>query len=311
MNPLDRMQIFARVAELSSFTQAAQVLGLPKASASLAVQQLEAHLGTRLLHRTTRRVQLTQDGQVFYERCMDLLDDVDELQAMFQQPDGTALRGRVRIDMSTGIARQLVLPALPDLLARHPLLEVELSSTDRRVDLVREGFDCVIRVGPVAEPGLVARPLGLVRVASCASPGYLARKGTPQSLADLAQHDLVHYVSTLGTKSAGFETMGDDGSPQFHPMAGRVTVNSAEAYLGACAAGLGLIQAPLLGVRELIDRGLLVEVLPHHPAPPMPVTLIYPHRRHLPQRVRVVMDWLAAVVQAHLQSEAHGAPAAA
>jgi DNA-binding transcriptional LysR family regulator len=305
------MQIFARVAELSSFTQAAQVLGLPKASASLAVQQLEAHLGTRLLHRTTRRVQLTQDGQVFYERCKDLLDDVDELQAMFQQPDGTALRGRVRIDMSTGIARQLVLPALPDLLARHPLLEVELSSTDRRVDLVREGFDCVIRVGPVAEPGLVARPLGLVRVASCASPGYLARKGTPQSLADLAQHDLVHYVSTLGTKSAGFETMGDDGSPQFHPMAGRVTVNSAEAYLGACAAGLGLIQAPLLGVRELIDRGLLVEVLPHHPAPPMPVTLIYPHRRHLPQRVRVVMDWLAAVVQAHLQSEAHGAPAAA
>lgn len=311
MNPLDRMQIFARVAELSSFTQAAQVLGLPKASASLAVQQLEAHLGTRLLHRTTRRVQLTQDGQTYYERCKDLLDDVDELQAMFQQPDGTALCGRVRIDMSTGIARQLVLPALPDLLARHPLLEVELSSTDRRVDLVREGFDCVIRVGPVAEPGLVARPLGLVRVATCASPGYLARKGTPQSLADLAQHDLVHYVSTLGTKSAGFETMGDDGSPQFHPMAGRVTVNSAEAYLGACAAGLGLIQAPLLGVRELIDRGLLVEVLPHHPAPPMPVTLIYPHRRHLPQRVRVVMDWLAAVVQAHLQSEAHGAPAAA
>jgi DNA-binding transcriptional LysR family regulator len=313
MSPIDRMQIFARVAELSSFTQAAQVLGLPKASASLAVQQLEAQLGTRLLHRTTRRVQLTQDGQAYYERCKDLLDDVDELQAMFQQPDGTALRGRVRIDMSTGIARQLVLPALPDLLNRHPLLEVELSSTDRRVDLVREGFDCVIRVGPVAEPGLVARPLGLVRVATCASPGYLARKGTPQSLADLAQHDLVHYVSTLGTKSAGFETMADDNdaSPQFHPMAGRITVNSAEAYLGACAAGLGLIQAPLLGVRELIDRGLLVEVLPHHPAPPMPVTLIYPHRRHLPQRVRVVMDWLAAVVQAHLQSEAHGAPAAA
>ena len=313
MSPIDRMQIFARVAELSSFTQAAQVLGLPKASASLAVQQLEAQLGTRLLHRTTRRVQLTQDGQAYYERCKDLLDDVDELQAMFQQPDGTALRGRVRIDMSTGIARQLVLPALPDLLARHPLLEVELSSTDRRVDLVREGFDCVIRVGPVAEPGLVARPLGLVRVATCASPGYLARKGTPQSLADLAQHDLVHYVSTLGTKSAGFETMADDNdaSPQFHPMAGRVTVNSAEAYLGACAAGLGLIQAPLLGVRELIDRGLLVEVLPHHPAPPMPVTLIYPHRRHLPQRVRVVMDWLAAVVQTHLQSEANSAAATA
>ena len=308
---LNAVQMLIKVAEHKSFTQAAHSLRTTQSRISRAIAQLEADLGTRLLHRTTRRVQLTQDGQAFYERCKDLLDDVDELQAMFQQPDGTALRGRVRIDMSTGIARQLVLPALPDLLAHHPLLEVELSSTDRRVDLVREGFDCVIRVGPVAEPGLVARPLGLVRVASCASPGYLARKGTPQSLADLAQHDLVHYVSTLGTKSAGFETMGDDGSPQFHPMAGRVTVNSAEAYLGACAAGLGLIQAPLLGVRELIDRGLLVEVLPHHPAPPMPVTLIYPHRRHLPQRVRVVMDGLAAVVQAHLQSEAHGAPAAA
>jgi DNA-binding transcriptional LysR family regulator len=305
MNPLDRMQIFARVAELASFTQAAQVLGIPKANASLAVQQLEAQLGTRLLHRTTRRVQLTQDGQVYYERCKDLLDDVEELQTLFAHPDGANLRGRVRIDMSTGIARQLVLPRLPELLQRHPLLEVELSSTDRRVDLVREGFDCVIRVGPVSDPGLVARPLGWVRVATCASPGYLARKGTPRTLADLAQHDLVHYVSTLGTRSAGFETEDARGTPQFHAMGGRVTVNSAEAYLGACAAGLGLIQAPLLGVRELIDRGLLVEVLQDHPAPPMPVTLLYAHRRHLPQRVRVVMDWLAGVVQAHLHSSAN------
>ena len=299
MNPLDRMQIFARVAELASFTQAAQVLGIPKASASLAVQQLEAQLGTRLLHRTTRRVQLTQDGQAYLERCKNLLADVDELQTMFHQPEGSALRGRVRIDMSTGVARQLVLPRLPEFLQRHPLLEVELSSTDRRVDVVREGFDCVIRVGPVAEPGLVARPLGHVRVATCASPAYLARMGTPHSLEDLARHELVHYVSTLGTRSQGFETL-EGGEPRHHPMAGRVTVNSAEAYLGACAAGLGLIQAPLLGVQELIDRGLLVEVMPSHPAPPMAVTLLYAHRRHLPQRVRVVMDWLAQVVQEHI-----------
>jgi len=308
MNPLDRMQIFARVAELASFTQAAQVLGIPKATASLAVQQLEAQLGTRLLHRTTRRVQLTQDGQVYHERCKDLLDDVEELQSLFADPEGADLRGRVRIDMSTGIARQLVLPRLPELLQRHALLEVELSSTDRRVDLVREGFDCVIRVGPVAEPGLVARPLGVVRVATCASPAYLARHGTPRSLEDLPQHALVHYVSLLGTRSAGFETEDAHGKPQFHAMAGRITVNSAEAYLGACTAGLGLIQAPLLGVRELIDKGLLVEVLADHPAPPMPVTLLYAHRRHLPQRVRVVMDWLSGVVQEHLQRESGAAP---
>jgi len=300
MNPLDRMQIFARVAELNSFTQAARVLGIPKASASLAVQQLEAQLGTRLLHRTTRRVQLTQDGLAYYERCKDVLDDVEELQGMFQQPEGTALRGRVRIDMSTGVARHMVLPRLPELLQRHPLLEVEVSSTDRRVDLVREGFDCVIRVGPVAEPGLVARPLGHVRVATCASPAYLARLGTPRTLDDLAQHELVHYVSTLGTRSAGFEVTGPDGATAFLPMAGRVTVNSAEAYLGACLAGLGLIQVPLLGAQDLVEQGLLVPVLAQHPPPPMPVTLLYAHRRQLPQRVRVVMDWLAQVVQARL-----------
>jgi len=299
MNPLDRMQIFARVAQLSSFTQAAQVLGIPKASASLAVQQLEAQLGTRLLHRTTRRVQLTQDGQAYFERCKDVLDDVDELQTMFHQPEGTALRGRVRIDMSTGIARHMVLPRLPELLQRHPQLEVEVSSTDRRVDLVREGFDCVIRVGPVAEPGLVARPLGQVPVATCASPAYLARLGTPRTLQDLAQHELVHYVSTLGTRSAGFEVQ-ESGTTTFLPMGGRVTVNSAEAYLGACLAGLGLIQVPLLGAQDLVEQGLLVPVLAQHPPPPMPVTLLYAHRRHLPQRVRVVMDWLAAVVQAKL-----------
>jgi len=300
MNPLDRMQIFARVAELNSFTQAARVLGIPKASASLAVQQLESQLGTRLLHRTTRRVQLTQDGLAYYERCKDVLDDVEELQGMFQQPEGTALRGRVRIDMSTGVARHMVLPRLPELLQHHSLLEVEVSSTDRRVDLVREGFDCVIRVGPVAEPGLVARPLGHVRVATCASPAYLARLGTPRTLDDLARHELVHYVSTLGTRSAGFEATGPDGATAFLPMAGRVTVNSAEAYLGACLAGLGLIQVPLLGAQDLVEQGLLVPVLAQHPPPPMPVTLLYAHRRQLPQRVRVVMDWLAQVVQARL-----------
>lgn len=299
MNPLDRMQIFARVAELSSFTQAAQVLGVPKASASLAVQQLEAQLGTRLLHRTTRRVQLTQDGQAYYERCKDLLHDVDELAGMFHQPDGSALRGRVRIDMSTGIARHMVLPRLPELLLRHPELEVEVSSTDRRVDLVREGFDCVIRVGTLAEPGLVARPLGHVQVATCASPAYLARRGSPHTLDDLAHHELVHYVSTLGTRSAGFEVCQGD-TTEFLPMAGRVTVNSAEAYLGACLAGLGLIQVPLLGAQDLVEQGLLVPVLTSHPPPPMPVTLLYAHRRHLPQRVRLVMDWLAQVVQERL-----------
>nr|WP_295938204.1 LysR substrate-binding domain-containing protein [uncultured Acidovorax sp.] len=155
--------------------------------------------------------------------------------------------------MSTGIARQLV-------------PEAELSSTDRRVDLVREGFDCVIRVDPMAKPSLVARHLGNVRVVTCASPGYWARKGVPHTLADLTSHELVHYVSTLGTCSPRFETLAENGETHFHPMPSRITASSAEAHLGACAAGLRLIRAPLLGVRELINRGPLLKVMPEHPA---------------------------------------------
>jgi DNA-binding transcriptional LysR family regulator len=300
MSPIECMQVFARVAELASFTQAAEALGLPKASASLAVQQLEARLGTRLLHRTTRRVQLTQDGQACYERCKDLLADLDEFQAMFQHPEGAPLRGRVRIDMSTGLARNVVIPRLPGLLRRHPALEVEISSTERRVDLVREGFDCVLRAGPVGDAGLVARPLGVLHMANCASPAYLEAMGTPRTLASLARHRLVHYAGTLGARPAGFEVQADGGTVERHAMDGAVTVNSAEAYQAACLAGLGLIQAPRLGVQDLLARGLLVEVLPAHPAPPLPLTLVYAHRRNLPRRVRVVMDWLAEVVQAQL-----------
>ena len=299
MSPFDRMHIFVRVAELASFTQAAEALGIPKASASTAEQQHETQLGTRLLHRTTRRVQLTQDGQAYYERCKDLLADVDELQSMFQHPDGAGLKGRVRIDMSTGMARNVVVPRLPELLARHPGLEVELSSTERRVDVVREGFDCVLRTGAVVDSSLVARPLGLVRLVNCASPAYLRAHGTPRSLADLPGHRLVHFVNTLGARSAGFEAVVD-GALVLTPMQGALTVNNAEAYMAGCLAGLGLIQVPHLGVVDLLARGDLVEVLPQLAAPPMPLTLMYANRRNLPRRVRTVMDWLAQVVAEHL-----------
>jgi DNA-binding transcriptional LysR family regulator len=294
------MQIFTRVAELASFTQAADALGLPKASVSTAVQQLEAELGTRLLHRTTRKVQPTQDGQAYYERCKDLLADVDELQTMFQQQGTQSLRGRVRIDMSTSMARQAVLPRLPELLAQHPLLELEVSSTERRVDLVREGFDCVLRAGPVLDGGLIARPLGVLRMVNVASPAYLAAHGTPHTLADLAQHQLVHYASTLGAKPTGFDYVELDEARSL-PMPGAVTVNNAEAYTAACLAGLGLIQVPVVGAQPLLQSGQLVEVLPQWVAPPMPLTLLYANRRNLSKRVRVVMDWLAAVVAQHLE----------
>ena len=299
MDTLFNMRAIVCVAETGSFTAAAQRMSLTTSYVSRAVATLETHLRTRLLHRTTRRVQLTQDGQAYYERCKDLLADVDELQSMFQQADGAGLRGRVRIDMSTGMARNVVVPRLPELLARHPGLEVELSSTERRVDVVREGFDCVLRTGAVVDSSLVARPLGLARLVNCASPAYLRAHGTPRSLADLPGHRLVHFVNTLGARSAGFEAVVD-GALVLTPMQGALTVNNAEAYMAGCLAGLGLIQVPLLGAQDLIAQGLLVQVLAVHPPPPMPITLLYAHWRQLPQRVRVVMDWLAKVVQARL-----------
>jgi DNA-binding transcriptional LysR family regulator len=309
MSTLDHMKIFTRVAELASFTHAADALSLPKASVSNAVQQLEGKLGTRLLHRTTRKVQLTQDGQAFYERSKDLLADMDELQTMFQQPGVQPLRGRVRLDMSTGLARLAVLPRLPNLLAEHPELEVEISSTDRKVDLVREGFDCVLRVGSVNEPGLVARPLGMMRMINCASPAYFEKYGVPKTLADLAGHQLVHYVSTLGAKSVGFEyaqSGRDSGAATDNcvNMQGAVTVNNAVAYIEACLAGLGIIQVPAVGVGDLTAQGRLLPVLANHTASPMPVTLLYANRRNLSKRVRVVMDWLALITQEHLDNDA-------
>ena len=300
MHSIDAMRMFMRVAELASFSQAADSLGLPKSSVSTALQKLEAELATQLLHRTTRRVRLTADGQQFYERCRDLLADLDEVQTMFQRSE-QSLSGRLRVDMPGGVARYIVIPALPAFMAAHPQLRLELSSTDRRVDLVREGFDCVIRVGTVADSSLIARPLGALETLSCASPAYLQARGTPQTLEDLAGHTLIHYAQTFGGPEEGWEYRDEDGRYRTLPMAGGLVVNNAEAYQAACIAGLGLIQAPASGLRSLLASGALVEVMPHARAEPMPVTLLYPQRRNLSRRVRVFMEWLELTLQPFLR----------
>lgn len=298
MNRIDAMQIYVRVAELASFTQTADTMGLPKSSISAAVQQLESELGTRLLHRTTRRVQMTQDGQVFYERCKDLLADFEELQSLFRN-DQAALQGRLRVDMPIKVATEVVLPRLPEFLQSHPALDIELSSTDRRVDLIREGFDCVLRVGELDDSNHIARPLGYYRMVNCASPGYVSRFGLPRHPDELAGHRLIHYVSTLGARDSGFEYLEPDNasSIKYIAMEGALTVNNSDAYLGACLAGLGIIQVPEYGVRAALDSGQLVELMPQYRAAPMPVSLIYANRRHQPRRVRVFMDWLDAIMR--------------
>jgi DNA-binding transcriptional LysR family regulator len=296
---LHELRIFATVAELASFSRAAEQLGLAKGRVSTAVRQLEAQVGTRLLQRTTRSVRLTPDGERFLDRCKELLTEAEQLQAMFQ-PASTGLSGRLRIDLPNRLARDLVLPRLPEFLAAHPMLEIGISTTDRRVDLVHEGFDCVLRVGALVDSDLVARPLGVLRMRNVASPAYLRAHGTPRTLADLAGHRVVHYMPSLNAQGAAWDYADADGHHRSLPMRANVTVNGTDAYQGAALAGLGLIQAPALGLDALIAAGELVDVLPAFRAPPMPVSLMLPNRRQLAPRVQVVMAWLTHVIAPHL-----------
>jgi DNA-binding transcriptional LysR family regulator len=301
MDRLDTLRVFLRVTELGSFTRAADSLGLPKASVSQAISRLEAELGTQLLHRTTRRVHLTADGAQLQQRAHDLLDDMDEVQNLFRRQP-SELSGRLRVDMPGSMARNVVIPQLPAFLALHPGLEIELSATDRRVDVVREGFDCVLRVGTLDDSSLVARLLGHMRIVNVASPGYLVAHGVPRVLADLDQHALVHYVGTLGQRSPGFEYF-DGQHYRNWPMQGALTVNSADGYSAAALAGLGIIQVPEMGAREALRSGTLVEVLPDCVAEPMPVSLVYAQRRHLPRRVDAFMTWLAGLLATEMQRQ--------
>lgn len=298
MDKIHAMQLFIRVAELESFSRAAETLGLPKGSVSRQIQALENQLGAQLLHRTTRRVSLTQDGMVYYERAKDLLTNLDELDGLFQH-DPSSVSGRLRVDMPVGVARNLVIPHLPAFLQQYPGIELELSSSDRRVDVIREGFDCVVRVGTLKDSGLIARPLGRLSIINCASPDYLARFGYPESLEDLASHAIIHYAVNLGTRPQGFEFFNGE-STRWVKTGGTLTVNSTETYQAACLAGLGIIQAPRVGVRGALRAKKLVEILPQYRAEPMPVSLIYPHRRNLSKRVHLFMAWLTELMKGYV-----------
>ena len=304
MRILETILIFARVAEAGSFTRAADGLGIQKGRASTAVRKLEDELGVRLLHRTTRSVQLTEDGRAFHARARDLLADVDDLQSMFAG-DSVALRGRLRIDLPTELARTTIIPALPTFMAAHSELELEVSSTDRQVDLVQEGFDCVLRIGPVGDEALIARPLGQLRMVNAASPAYLARHGIPRSLEDLTvqEHRTIHYSRTLGAKPYGWEypVVGTRDYVTV-PLPGALHVNSVQTYEAAGLAGLGLIQAPLLGVAHHLKSGTLVEILPTLRPEPLDVWLVVAHRQSLSRRVRAFMGWLEEMLRPSLDS---------
>lgn len=295
---LESLRIFVKVAELGSFTRAAEQLGIPKARVSTRVQHFEHELGARLLQRSTRVVRLTSDGEQLMARARNLLSEFEELSTLFQS--ARSLRGRVRIDMPVSIARDLVFPRLPELLGPHPELHVVVSTTDRLVEVLREGFDCVLRVGEVRDSELVRRRLGTYRMMNCVSPSYARRYGLPQRLEDLDRHYVVHYSANLGGESPTFE-YPEAGRYRQWPMRSLVTVNGVDAYLAACLAGLGIIQSPRSALLALVMAGDLVEVLPNHQSAPMPVTLLHAHGKQPPRRVRVVITWLTELLTPHFQ----------
>lgn len=298
MDRIDLFRIYARVVECESFTQAAKALGLPRSSVSAAVAALEQRIGTRLLQRTTRRVSATQDGMAFYEHCARLVADVEETEALFRH-SAASPAGRLRIDVPGRIGRLIIAPALPDFLARYPEIDIDLSVTDRAANLIEDGIDCVLRVGPLSDSGLIARSVGELPLINVASPGYLATHGTPGHPGELDGQKAVNYASPSTGRIEPWEWL-EDGALHTRALPGRVTVNSAEAYIACCLAGLGLIQIPAYDVAAHLAAGELVEVMPRHRAAPMPMTLLYPHRRHLSRRLQVFADWLVALLRTRL-----------
>lgn len=300
MDRLEQYRIFMQVSESRSFTRAAAALNLPRATVSTAVQQLEQVLGTRLLHRTTRQVSLSADGVRLLERLRPLLEEAEALEQLFQ-PEQRSVAGHLRIDVPSRVARKLVAPALPELLRRYPGLSLTLGSSDRSINLAEDGVDCVVRIGPVEDSSLVARPLGAVAMVNCAHPAYLQHHGVPLEPNDLLQHWAIGYQSATG-KTASWDYLDAQGRSHSLTLPCRVTVNNAETYLACCRAGLGLIQVPRYDVAALLACGELKEVLPDWLPAPMPVTVLYPHRRQRSRRLSLFIAWMQELLRPHLHA---------
>ncbi|WP_310048894.1 LysR family transcriptional regulator [Luteibacter sp. 3190] len=294
MDRIEVMRLFVRIVERGSFAQAARDLVIPRPTATHAIQHLEADLGVRLLERTTRSVRPTLDGALYHERCVRLLADLDEMESVFRDPEP---KGPLRVDMQGTIARFFILPALPGFMARYPGIALNLSESDRMVDLITEGFDCVVRAGDLPDSTLMGRRVTVFEQVTLASPAYLARHGTPTTPDDLDGHRMVAY-STSATGKPYPMDFTVDGQLREIPLPFDVVVRGAEIYTAAGVAGLGLIQVPRYRVAEQIATGTLVPILEAFPPERMPVSVLYPQNRHLSPRVRVFIDWLAGVFEA-------------
>ncbi|WP_281378881.1 LysR substrate-binding domain-containing protein [Azospirillum oleiclasticum] len=295
MDKLHAMRVFVRVVEVNSFSKAAETLGLPRASVTTTIQNLEASLGVQLLQRTTRRLNLTLDGAAYLEGATRILAEVDEIEAGFTSARRTP-RGRLRVDMPGSIGRLVIIPSIHEFHHQYPDIELMIGMGDRPVDLVQEGVDCVIRVGELADSTLIARRIGAMQPVTCASPAYLAAHGEPASPDELDRHAAVQYFGGRSGRPLSL-TFERDGVTREVPMGGTVAVNDADAYVTCGLEGLGILQPGRFMVLPHLRSGALREILRDWRPRRMPISAVYPHNRQLSPKVRVFVDWVAELFE--------------
>jgi LysR family transcriptional regulator for bpeEF and oprC len=292
MDQLAAMRAFVRVVEAGNFSRASDSLATPKATVTKLIQGLETHLRTKLLNRTTRRVLVTADGALYYERALRLLADIDELDSSMATSQALP-EGRLRIDMSGALANLIVIPALSDFHARYPGIQIDLGVSDRPIDILGENVDCAVRAGELSDQSLIARRISEMCLVTCAAPSYLAKFGEPEHPLDLEKdHQVVSFFRTQNGHKQPFVFNRDGEQIEVN---GRylVAVNEAITYVRAAEAGMGIIQAPRFMVRDAFLAGTLQPVLSDWTREPMPLFVVYPPNRHLSNKLRVFVDWIA------------------
>lgn len=288
MGEFEDMTAFVRIVEAGGIGRAADQLGVAKSAVSRRLVELEARLGVQLLARTTRRSSLTDAGQSYYQRALGILADVDELNADLSDAEAR-LTGRLKIaaPLSFGVAH--LAPVLQEFAGTHPDLNVHVDLSDRQVDLVEEGFDVAVRIARLRDSTLVARKLAPINLILCASPDYLARHGRPQTPEDLRTHSLLHYDNTQG---ATLTFTGPDGNEVSVSMGARLSANNGDFLQTAATGGLGIVAPPTFLAWRDICEGRLVPILTDYRLPALNAYAVYPRTRHLPRRVRVLIDLL-------------------
>ena len=290
MDRLHAMTVFAKVVEQGSFARAAERLSISSSACSRQVAELEAHLETRLLNRTTRRLSLTEGGQGFYERCVQLLADLDEAEQAAAQ-NAARPRGTLRVMTSINFGVRHVSPAIGEFLAKYPDVRFDVSLSDRIVDLVEEGYDLAIRIGSAGGETLVARKLGEARMVACASPAYLKAHGAPKTPEDLARHSCLTYEYMPLRNVWTFR--GKDGREHAVRVSGPLHSNNGDLLAAAAVAGVGIAYEPEFILGPDLKAGRLVPILGSYTSPLGPIYAVYPSRRYLSAKVRAFVDFLA------------------